>query len=109
MKLLWLNRVSNLLYLLLDSIVTLVDLNVHYSTSTFSLAFKDNVLILFGLQLIFNDGIVSCSSCFLSISLGILRRWTRFLLTTVVGVSIRYDLGCYDGLITVPVQPISVM
>ena len=31
------------------------------------------------------------------------------LYTTVVGVSSRYDLGFFDGLITVPVQSMSVM
>ena len=41
--------------------------------------------------------------------MGMFRNWTRFLLTTVVGVSTRYDLGFFDGRIIVPVQSISVM
>ena len=87
----------------------LIILNVNYSSPRFSLAFKDNVLILLGLLFIFNDGVVSCSSCFLSMSLGMFCSCTRFRLTTVVGVSTRYDLGFFDGLITVPVQSMSVM
>ena len=72
--------------------------NLIYSSPKFSLAFKDNVLILLGLLL-----------CFSLVSMGMSRNWTRFLLTTVVGVSTRYDLGFFDGLITVPVQTISMM
>ena len=78
-----------------------------YFSPRLSLAFKDGFLIRLGQLFTFGDGVLILGF-FLPTSLGIFRSCTRFCLTIVVDVFTRYDLGYLDGLITLPVQCMSV-